>query len=560
VLLTVSVGLPYFVLASTSPLLQSWYGRSRSGVYRLYAVSNLGSMAALLGYPLWIEPRWGTGLQLQSWSVGYACFAVLCGGAAWAQSRGRGAEIARGETDSSDTPGFRLQFTWLALPACASLLLVTLTAHITQNIAPIPLLWVLPLALYLLSFVVCFEREVWYSPRAFGSLAMVALGVGGYALLAEGASPNLKVMIPLYLAVLFVLCMFCHGELARRKPAPARLTEFYLLVSLGGALGSVLAALVAPRLFTGRYELPLAMVACAALAWALALRESWISGPLWAAMALALGGVTLIQVVQAAKARASLRNFYGTLTVHDFASGENAVRFLFHGSIIHGAQFQSESRRGEPTMYFGRESGAGLLLASMKGPRRIGIIGLGAGTLAAYGRRGDSYRFYELNPQVIEVARRDFRFLSDTAAGVEVIAGDGRLALEREAPQQFDVLAVDAFSGDSIPIHLLTREAFQLYLRHLKPDGVLAMHLTNTYLDLPPLAGRVAASVGLEAYLVESLATERTRLATASWMLAGRGRGWLESPELRQAARPLPPRRDLPVWTDDYSNVFRILK
>jgi spermidine synthase len=345
------------------------------------------------------------------------------------------------------------------------------------------------------------------------------------------------------------------------KPDRARLTPYYLSIALGGALGAVSVGLIAPRVFPGVYELPLSLVAVATLA----LVRTWSGGR---AQRLLWGGVTLAMVavlgaeVQGYRenALAGMRSFYGALRVtHSSVMGEE-VRTLYHGTVQHGSQFVEPARRGEPTSYYGRESGAGLAIASFSGgPRRIGVIGLGAGTLAAYGRPGDVFRFYEINPQVIGLARFWFTYLRETPARVEVAQGDARLALEREPPQDFDVLVVDAFSGDAIPVHLLTAEAFSLYTRHLKPSGVAAFHLSNQYLNLVPVAVQLASRAGYRAVLIHSAGNGERLLSPATWVLATRNTAVLERPEIRQAARPPRPRPSLRPWTDDYNNLFDVL-
>jgi SAM-dependent methyltransferase len=578
-LLVVTVGLPYFLLSTTGPLIQAWYARRFQGAmpYRLYALSNAGSMFALLSYPVLFEPVWTTRQQSLGWSVAYAGFALLC---AWTALRSRhGALAGPNETGATDAaaspPTARLYFFWLALPACASLLLLAVTNHLSQNVAAIPFLWVLPLSLYLLTFILCFKRRAWYWRNPFLQLLVVALGGMAYALSDDFENTTIKIVIPLFAAGLFVCCMVCHGELARLKPDPRYLTSYYVMISVGGALGGVIVGLVAPRVFSGYYELQAGLVVCAALAAAVLRADpdlrwfrSWKQPAPIAAVLVTLGMVGYLgwQVRLAVHdSRVKVRNFYGGLRVKDSgaASDPASSRTLTHGTINHGEQFLNPARRNEPTTYYGPHSGVGvaILAEQRRGALRVGVIGLGTGTLACYGRPGDYYRFYEINPLVIRLARTEFSFLAGSKGRVEVELGDARLSLEREAPSAFDVLAVDAFSSDSIPVHLLTREAFQLYFRHLKPDGVLAVHVSNRYLDLQPVVKMEAEALRKTVRMVEiEDDEEEPELFGSTWMLvAGDERFW-NRPEVSEAVQPADSKKNPRLWTDDYSNLFQILK
>ena len=398
---------------------------------------------------------------------------------------------------------------WIALPACASILLLAITNHLSENVAAIPFLWILPLSLYLLSFILCFESTRWYHRELFLGLFAVMVGSMAYALSPEFRNISIRVTIPLFSVGLLVCCMVCHAELARLKPHPRRLTTFYVMIALGGALGGVFVALIAPRVFSGFYELPLGLAACAVVVW-LALRAdssspiggSWVGIKAVAASLLTMGaaGYLIYQVYRPdGEVRLRVRNFYGGLHIRDTVAEDTdePVRRLTHGTITHGEQFLNPKLADQPTTYYGPNTGIGRTIyqEDLKGPLRVGLIGLGAGTLAAYGRNGDYYHFYDINPLVVWLAKMQFTFLKDCKARVEISLGDARLSLEREPPQDFDVLAVDAFSGDSIPVHLLTREAFALYFYHLKPDGVLAVHVSNKHLDLKPVVALGAAAV-----------------------------------------------------------------
>lgn len=594
-LLGATVGLPFFLLSSTSPLLQAWYARTPSSPdpYRFFALSNLGSMLALLSYPVLVEPAVSTRHQAMGWSIAYAGVAVLCGTVA-VRSPGRGDAAGEStlQTDSQPEPAefgrpdWTVRLLWVGLPACASALLLAVTNQLTQNVAAIPLLWVVPLALYLLSFILCFEGHAWYRPNLFLRLMAVALGAMAYALAPQYVNAPLSLLIPLFSVGLFICSMACHGELARLKPPARHLTSFYLMVSLGGALGGAFVALLAPRIFADYYELPISLVGCAVLVLAARFRDPVRSfyparsRPAWllAGVLVAALGASLVVSERGERfgARLMVRNFYGVLRVVDFVAPQIVFiagpklnpaddspqgRELFNGTIKHGVQFLAPARRRQPTTYYGPSSGAGLALSlkARRGPMRVGVIGLGVGTLAAYGRQGDQYTFYEINPLVVKMARTQFSFLSDSPAQISVILGDARLSLERQEPQAFDVLAVDAFSSDAIPIHLLTREAFRLYFRHLKPDGVLAVHISNKYLNLAPVVAEEAAFLGKPAIEVSSAGDDRRGVSAARWVLVTGDTGFLDQPETRHAGKPVEATNRLRLWTDDYSSVFSLL-
>lgn len=579
VALALSVGLPFFVLAATSPLLQAWYPEEAGGkVYRFYAVSNAGSLLAVLSYPVLFEPFISVRGQARVWSLTYLLALAGCAAVALARKASPGESADR---EFIPAPSWGTVAMWIALPACSTALLLAITHHLSQNLAAIPLLWIIPLSLYLLTFVVAFSGRRAYSRHFWMRLLAVALASIAYALDPRFGSPILAILIPLYCAGLFVCCMVCHGELARLKPGTRYLTSFYFAMSLGGTLGGVLVAVVAPRIFAGYFEFPLALGVCAVLALAALHRdpESPFYGARWQPAWLIVVGLavaitaSLFSVVyrQRAESRIMVRNFYGVLRETEEATKAarlpNAgtverTRTLLNGPIQHGSQFLSQDRRRDPTTYYGRNSGVGLALrvAGETRPLRVGAIGLGVGTVAAFGRPGDRYTFYEINPLVIQLARRDFTYLRDSAAEIQVIEGDARLQLEGEPSQNFDVLVADAFSGDAIPVHLLTREAFGLYFRHLQPEGVLAVHISNTYLDLQPVVARAAQDLGRSAVLVTSRGVETEGTFRSSWVLISSGREVLGSTSIRSVAVPLKPFPDFRQWTDDYSSLLGILK
>ena len=439
-LLIATIGLPYLLLATTGPLVQAWFARSfpHGTVYRLFALSNLASMLALISYPFVFETWVATALQAKAWSAGYALFVALCAASALVSLRGGTAAAttandAVNADDNAPAPGKLDLFLWLTLSAMGSWLLLAITNHITQNIASIPFLWLAPLTLYLLTFILCFESDGWYQRSLMlGPLAIV-LGFCAWGLQTSDVTLDIKIAIPLYLAGLFICCMFFHGELAKIRPAPRYLTQFYLMVSLGGALGGMFVGLIAPRLFPSYAELGLGFVVTAILA-AVTLRKSpilvWLTAMAVAGICGFFWNKQLIQLKE--DTRVMTRNFYGTLRTKDSGEGETAMRRLIHGVILHGEQHLPPARRGELTTYYGPDSGVGIAIKIAGENRRVGVIGLGTGTLAAWGKPGDTFRFYDINPQVIEVAQSEFTYLKDSKAKIETVLGDARLSLERE--------------------------------------------------------------------------------------------------------------------------------
>jgi hypothetical protein len=379
-------------------------------------------------------------------------------------------------------------------------------------------------------------------------------------------SLELRVAAPLYLVGLFAACMFCHGELARLKPDPSHLTRFYLMISLGGALGAALIAIVAPLVLPGYFEIGIAL---ALLALGLLVR---LNGPArWGGGAVALA--TLALVIRAGHGysdgvRVMERDFYGVVRTVDHADPV-PYRSMYHGGIMHGGQLLGEAFRNTPSDYFGPDSGYGRLFASLHEmqpttPLSVGIIGLGAGVLASWMRPGDSLVFYEISPRVVDIARREFTFLADTAARTDLVMGDGRLSLEREAPRGYDVLGIDAFSGDSVPMHLVTREAMALYVKHIKPDGVIVFQATNRFIDLLPVVKRLAVELGFEALNVSD-APEGGEgpdywYSGTDQVIVTRNRTLLAWPRLAEAAVPIEDRTSLPTFTDSHHNLLRILK
>jgi hypothetical protein len=566
-LLTVSIGLPFVLLSATSPLMQMWYARRNSGAepYHLFALSNFASMLALLSFPLWIEPHVASHRQALLWSALFAIFVALCSMVAWNARSSISVERTSwsNATGLVTAPSTAEKLLWLGLSACGSMLLLSITNHLLENIAPVPLLWVLPLALYLLTFTVAFSRRKLYSRWLMVRLLAVALVGVGYAVYDPWFATSMQFGVPFFCVALFICCLFCHGELALHRPASRYLTLFYVMISLGGALGAIFVGLVAPHLFTSIYEFPLTLVFVAALAMVVLWRGGWLPRIFWVAAMVALL-VVFVRNVRSYQADTVLRvrNFYAPLSVKQLSNSLNQpYRSLYNGRIEHGAQFVNRPQSLLATTYFGPDSGIGLALDHCcTGVKRVGVIGLGVGTLAAYGKSGDYFRFYEINPQTLNIAKSFFSYLRDTPAQTEIVLGDARLSLESEPPQQFDVLAVDAFSGDAIPVHLLTKEAMAIYLRHLKPEGVLAIHTSNKYLYLSPVVQLLADDVGYSTRWITSSHDKLKLVATSNWVLVTRNGRFLQYLDSLSYHRPISVPSQLRLWTDDDNNLFQILR
>jgi hypothetical protein len=564
-LLGATIGLPYFLLSTTSPLVQAWFWqRFRHAVpYRLFALSNFASLIALLSYPVLIEPFVPLLAQSWVWSSAYCAFVLLCGATALLSTRGPAAPApaAQAEGGGDKAPAMGDLLLWIALSAMGSCLLLAVTNHLTQNIASIPFLWVAPLSIYLITFILCFDHPRWYHRGVFIALAAVLLPVMAW----YSDSLDLWTAAPLYAAGLFVCCMFCHGELTLLKPAPRHLTTFYLMVSIGGAIGALLVGVAAPILLSGYYELGIALTACAALLYHRTLAGRWWLAAATLAVVVATAAFTVVGVTEYLQnTRVIVRNFYGVVRTRDYATPV-PFRAMYHGGINHGGQLLDPALRGRPTSYFAPSSGYGRVFASLPDTaRRVGVIGIGAGALSAYARAGDLFRFYEIDPQVAAVAVSEFTFLRDSPAQTDIVLGDGRLSLEREPPQNYDLLAIDAFSGDSIPMHLITREAMAAYVRHLKPDGVIVFQATNRFVDIAPVVERLAAEFGMAAVLVSDAAESDEGAdywisGTDQIIVTGNAR-LLAAEPIQSVAQPLTPRPDFRIWTDDFYNLMRILK
>jgi hypothetical protein len=560
-LLVATIGLPYFLLSTTTPLLQSWYWRRfQSAVpYRLFALSNFASLLALLGFPLFFEPVFDLNQLGWGWSFLFAAFALLCAVTAWMSMNGYELKAAK---PAAAPVALKDQLQWLALSAMGSVMLLAVTNHVTQNISSVPFLWVLPLALYLVTFILAFDHPRWYVRPVFLALLPILLPAMAWYI----PSLDLAIAAPLYLVGMFVACMVCHGELATLKPDPAHLTRFYLMMSLGGALGAVLVAIVAPLVLPGYFELGIALVLLGVL-FAIRVRGMASAGVLVVLL------VTLGLVIKGGRdysegMRVMERDFYGVVRTADHPSPV-PYRSMYHGGIMHGGQLLGDSFRNTPADYFSPNSGYGRVFTSLREmsprqPLNVGVIGLGAGVIGAWMKPGDALTFYEISPRVVDIARREFTYLADTSAKTELVMGDGRLSLEREPPRRYDVLGIDAFSGDSIPMHLVTREAMALYVKHIKPDGVIVFQATNRYIDLLPVVKRLAAEFGLQALNVsdspEADSGPEYWYSATDQVIVTRNRKLLDWPRVAEAAEEIEDRPDLPVFTDAHHNLLRILK
>jgi predicted O-methyltransferase YrrM len=573
-LLAATIGLPFVLLAATGPLMQAWFARgaedaAAGSVYRLYALSNFASLLALLSYPVLIEPWLPARTQAWSWSAAYALFALCSGVVAVRARSSKTASIAAGN-GTPVRPADRLL--WFALACVPSILLLAATNHMLRNIAAIPLLWVIPLALYLLSFIICFDHPRWYYRPLWYGLLPVAVGTLILATVAPFLVIDYMLQLAVYAGAFFICCMICHGELAAQKPAPRHLTSFYLTIAGGGAAGGLAVAAVAPVVFDYDHDLSISMLLFTGLVGFIAWRR-WPAGvPSWvrwnALLLTPTAWLMLIGILEfppeaaGVKTILAVRNFYGPLevTTRHMQGAAGDVMELQNGNIVHGRQFVAREKSCEPLSYYMRTSGVGVAIEELAkaGDLKIGVIGLGAGSLAGYARAGDTVRFYEINPLVRDIATDVFHFLP-CAANHSIEMGDARLVLEREAPNNFDILAVDAFTGDAIPVHLLTQEAFALYWRHLKPGGVLAVHVSNTFIDLAPVVSAAAAQSGKAARAITAFAAEDSGFSHSIWMLVTDDPAFFDRPAVVQTmtAAPVAPGR---AWTDGYSDLWRALR
>lgn len=567
--LSTSVGPAFLLLAMTSPLVQAW--AARTGVdparaWQLPAVSNAASLAALLAYPFAMAPALDLPAQARGWALGLVVAVAALARVGWRVRASAGAPAAPDPVAAGPEPDLAARALWVALPAAGTALLLAVTAHVCEDVAVVATLWVVPLAIYLLSWVVAFA-----GPRAYRrqvvwpALGLLLLG-SAFTVGARADVVSLATRVAVALGALGAGCLALHGEVARLRPGdPARATGYWLSTSAGGALGGALVALGAPALFATRLELPLLLAGLPLLLGACAAREApgrrartWLLLGATGLAGLAGAGLARPELAARRDALVLVRNFYGTLRVDDrWLDPTRRVRLLTHGGTLHGAEVAQGPGAGQPIVYYGPTSGVGRALLARTsagaGGLRLGVVGLGVGALAAYARPGDALRFYELDPDVEGLARGAFSFLPRRPSAT-VALGDARRALEQEPPQGFDLLVVDAFSGDAVPAHLLTLEAFAVYLRHLAPGGLLALHLTNRTLDLTRVVGPAAARLGLASRLVEDPARLEALIYRSRWALLATdpaALAGLDGPALDPNGRP---------WTDAWSDLLGIVR
>ncbi len=596
-LLIANVGAPYLLLSATSPLLQAWYARRYPGriPYRLYALSNVGSLGALLTYPFIVEPLLGVRSQSLIWSLGFVCFAVLTTLLAMGVQATRNVKSGDDsrEPDRAEAmakPAAPVSwpswFHWVALSAFGSLTLLAITNQVCQEIAVVPLLWIVPLSLYLITFIIAFERSEWYAPRWWGLFAgLVVLAtifrrcsswtfVDGFFKMVQIDMgifyDSILIEISLYFASLFAICMICHGELVRRKPAPKYLTSFYFALATGGAMGGLFAAIVCPAIFPGLYEMDGILFTAMAFSLLLFFQDGirkWQIPKSIIVSVAALLGISLLYLaaIDGFQSRdpdilVQRRNFYGIMAVKKKMVGDEPGRAFYHGRTLHGFQYTSEARRRNPTTYYVEESGVGLAIKQLgvNGPLRVGAVGLGVGTIASYGRPGDHYHFYEINSAVAEIANTEFTYLADSEAEIEISIGDARILIEREQDRKYDLLILDAFSGDAIPVHLLTREAFVAYRPRLAENGVIAVHVSNRYLDLIPVVAAAANQQNFHAVSISAGGGETIADAASTWVLLTRDLTFLESPTIFDNIEPWNPSGRTVEWTDQFSNLLNV--
>jgi len=563
------IGLPFIALGATSPLLQYWWSRVESGPvpYGLFALSNLASLLALAAYPSLIEPRFTLHTQRVAWFYSFLFFIALAASLTL-RSRATVQTVSPSPLDeakqNSPSPAFH-KWLWFLLPMAASMQLSAITGYITANLAAIPLLWILPLGVYLLTIVFAFEFPRLLPRLIVARFLAVMLASVGYMVSQIDVTLPLRIGIAFFLIELFAAGLFCHSEAYALRPQRAsESTVFYLLFAAGGALGSFLVALVFPVLFSFNYDLAVTCFITALLVLACLWRTGWAVRLLWIVASIIMLVLAIrLHFAYERNAIAAVRNFYAALRVKQTDFHDAKLRTLTNGAIQHGTQiYGSEAQRKIPTTYYAEDSGIGFALryCCTGRSRNIGVIGLGAGTIAAYGNLGDRIRFYEINPAVIPIAKNVFTYIRESAAQISFAGGDARTSLAREAPQHFNVLAVDAFSGDAIPLHLLTAQALELFRHHLGPGGIIAYHVSNQHVNLEPAIALLAQNAGLHAVRVSSLAKDSRGEFGSTWILLSDDLGFFAVPEVAMRSRPAELRPALRLWTDDYSSLLPILR
>lgn len=567
--LSSTIGLPFLVLGTTSPLMQVWWARLHGSLipYRLFALSNLASLLALGLYPTLIEPRLTLEAQRIAWCCGFAVFVVITGALAWKARTTIGGPIKpniNAIEEGEPVPPAR-KLLWVLLAMGAAMQLSAVTSYLTSNIAAIPLLWILPLGVYLLTIIIAFEFPH-LLPRSLVARFLILMLAGlGYALSKQDVEWPLRISIAFFLIEAFASCLFCHSEASRLRPRrSSESTMFYLLFATGGALGAIVIGIVFPLLFRFNFDLEITCCFTALLALLVTWEDGWSPRLLWSVATIAMAvQIFWINIVNQRNTTVAVRNFYGALRVKQKVGVPGiTLRTLTNGNVEHGTQiFGTDEQRRTPTSYYAEDSGAGLAirLCCEGRARNIGVIGLGAGTIAAYGRPGDRIEFYEINPAVVPIARNVFTYIRDSGAQVSIAEGDARTSLANEPPQGFDVLVVDAFSGDAIPLHLLTIQALALYRKHLAPGGIIAFHISNRHVDLEAPIALLAKSAGMQAATVATGANDQRGEFTATWMLLSDNADFFAKPDLARSARQPQELAGLRPWTDDFSSLLPVL-
>lgn len=564
VVLAIRIGLPFLLLGSTTSLLQVWWARNYGGTpYRLFALSNASSLLALALYPTVVEPLLTLRTQRLLWTAGVVLYAVLFAVIAWRLS-----ELPERKTEaeaSQPLASLARRALWFFLPMVASIQLSAVTRHLTSNVAAIPLLWTMPLGVYLLTFILAFNYPSLYRRALVVRILVVMLASLGYVMTKTDVTLPISLAILFYLVELLFACLFLHAETYRIRPGTRETTLFYLLIAAGGVSGAFFVGIASPLIFSADYDIAISFLMTAVAAILVTWPDGWGQRLLWGTgTALLAALLVMVHIAYGRQTLVSLRNFYGTLRVRQMDSPAQIqpVRLLVNGTIQHGMQSFAPGMSGVPMSYYAHDSGIGLAMLNCCGqaPRRIGVIGLGTGTVAAYGRAGDTIRFYEINPLVAPIAQHLFTYLRDSKARITIVPGDARTSLSREAPQGFQVLVIDAFSGDSIPLHLLTTQAMQIYRRHLAPDGVLVFHVSNQYVNLPPEIALLADAAGMKTVLVDTPSNDEHGEYRATWILVANQQSSLPSPAVDPQVTPVPRLPNLRVWTDDYSSVLPLLR
>ncbi|MDA7925014.1 fused MFS/spermidine synthase [Mariniblastus sp.] len=602
-----TIGLPYFLLSSTAPLFQAWYAAKLPGriPYRLYALSNVGSLVALLSFPFLIEPMMSSTFQAYAWSAGFITFGVFTGLLTIVIFRTSDDALipvpelllsANQDTNASKIT-LKNWLVWISLAAIGSFTLLSISNHLSQELTVSPLMWVLPLSLYLITFIINFDRPQWYNRRAWAVASLVSIFAFaslkneqlndrfddlfnnlGIELSVGDYEYDVVVQSSFSLASLFFICMIAHGELVRNKPAANRLTSFYMAMATGGALGGMTVAILCPYIFTTFFETPLTLILGLALTlWVIGQTGFHKKLPASTGTRIACVVLGLYLSVLILKCEwsgvnedtfAKYRNFYGTLRVDIENVGDSELQGygLYHGNTFHGFQFTDPEMSTQPTTYYAHSSGLGAAFKHLQNNNeslRVGIVGLGTGTTAIYGRENDYFHFYEINPDVISIANKTFSYLESCKGKVETTLADARIAMEREENQKYDLIVLDAFSGDGIPAHLLTTEAFDVYKKHLTPNGIVAVHISNRYLNLFPVVAGTAGHHNLEMVYIEHIPDDNSGMEEASsdWILLTNNQDFIEDEEVQELSQDPRQWYESPIkWTDQYSNLIEVMK